>query len=175
MSLHPSVSSYQVLLSSQDATNSVSNYNNFSVNVLGQLPANMSDFYVKLIASEVGIGTLNTQLDNILSIHVDVGQQSILATNSSASSNFIGLHQAHSDTQTRNVVSGNPALRCSKPQLSQINVQVRNAWNGDLAIPIGANGTYGVIDRVVLMLEFIPIDYLRIAPEIQTYKPMPIR
>lgn len=173
MSIPPSVSSFQVILSSNDAIATQSNYSNFTVNVAGHLPMDTCEFYVRLVASEVSILPDTTHLKDLLSIHADIGQKSILATNARLSSNFLGLHKPSNSqgSSTHNNVDHNPFLRCSKPKLGQVNIQVKNAYDGQIALPLSSDGnTAGAITKVVLVLEFIPIEYMRIAREGQSYK-----
>ena len=170
MTTPPSVSTYQVVISSNDSITG-NDGNNFTVSVAGHLPMDTCEFYVRLIASEVEVSpdVADTHLKNILTIHADIGQQSILATNPRVSSNFLGLH--HTTNNEYNTIEHNPFLRCSKPKLGQVNIQIRDAFNGALAVPVSEDGnTFGGIRKVVLVLEFIPIEYMRIAREGQTYK-----
>jgi len=167
MSVHSSVSSYQVIISSEDDITSSPNKNNFTVNIAEQLPFHLSEFYVRLIATEVVVGTAGTTLTDVLTIHANIGQQSITASNRRLSSNFSGIHQA-------SVAHTNPYIRVSRPQLGQVNVQVRNLIDGNLAVPTGTNPVVGVIGKVGLAMELIPIDYLRSGNEIASYNPLSI-
>ena len=166
MAVPSTAQSFQVLISSAD---SIGNKNDFRVNILGDLNVNQ-EYYVRLLAADVecvttsGGAATSGQFRHNLTVHANFGQQSVLSSNAQNRSNFLGLFSRTKPAIGHSNISAQPYIRCSRPNLGEVNVQIRDAITGDLAEP-----STGSIEEVTLLVEFIPINYNRVRADIEGY------
>ena len=172
MAVPSTAQSFQVLISSADSKVS-GNKNDFRVNILGDLNVNQ-EYYVRLLAADIQCvnETGNTplasgQFRHNLTVHANFGQQSVLSSNAQNRSNFLGLFSRTEPAIGHSNISAQPYIRCSRPNLGEVNVQIRDAKTGALAGP--SPPTTGSIGGVTLLVEFIPINYNRVRADIEGY------
>jgi hypothetical protein len=167
MAVPSTAQSFQVLISSADSIGG--NKNDFRVNILGDLNVNQ-EYYVRLLAADIqcvntaGNTASSGQFDHNLTVHANFGQQSVLSSNAQNRSNFLGLFSRTKPAIGHSNISAQPYIRCSRPNLGEVNVQIRDAKTGDLAAPFS-----GSIGGVTLLVEFIPINYNRVRADIEGY------
>jgi len=169
MAVPSTAQSFQVLISSADRIGG--NKNDFRVNILGDLNVNQ-EYYVRLLAADIQCvnETGNTplasgQFRHNLTVHANFGQQSVLSSNAQNRSNFLGLFSRTKPAIGHSNISAQPYIRCSRPNLGEVNVQIRDANTGAPAAP--SLGTK--IGGVTLLVEFIPINYNRVRADIEGY------
>ena len=169
MAVPSTAQSFQVLISSEDSKVS-GNKNDFRVNILGDLNVNQ-EYYVRLLAADIQCvndlgGTFGSgQFRDNLTVHANFGQQSVLSSNAQNRSNFLGLYSKTKPEIGHSNISAQPYIRCSRPNLGEVNVQIRDANTGAPAAP--TTGTS--IGGVTLLVEFIPINYNRVRADIEGY------
>ena len=170
MAVPSTAQSFQVLISSEDSKVSGGNKNDFRVNILGDLNVNQ-EYYVRLLAADIQCvnETGNTplasgQFRHNLTVHANFGQQSVLSSNAQNRSNFLGLFSRTKPAIGHSNISAQPYIRCSRPNLGEVNVQIRDAKTGAPAAPAS-----GSINGVTLLVEFIPINYNRVRADIEGY------
>jgi len=167
MAVPSTAQSFQVLISSADSIGG--NKNDFRVNILGDLNVNQ-EYYVRLLAADVECVTdvpapaTSGQFDHNLTVHANFGQQSVLSSNAQNRSNFLGLFSRTKPAIGHSNISAQPYIRCSRPNLGEVNVQIRDAKTGAPAAPAS-----GSIEGVTLLVEFIPINYNRVRADIEGY------
>ena len=171
MAVPSTAQSFQVLISSADSIGG--NKNDFRVNILGDLNVNQ-EYYVRLLAADIqcvndvtGNTASSGQFDHNLTVHANFGQQSVLSSNAQNRSNFLGLFSRTKPAIGHSNISAQPYIRCSRPNLGEVNVQIRDAKTGALAGP--SPPTTGSIGGVTLLVEFIPINYNRVRADIEGY------
>lgn len=169
MAVPSTAQSFQVLISSEDSIVSGGDKNDFRVNILGDLNVNQ-EYYVRLLAADIQCVNTATppgaatsgQFDHNLTVHANFGQQSVLSSNAQNRSNFLGLFSRTKPAIGHSNISAQPYIRCSRPNLGEVNVQIRDANTGAPAAP-------GSIQGVTLLVEFIPINYNRVRADIEGY------
>ena len=175
MAVPSTAQSFQVLISSEDSIDADEPdavKNDFWVNILGDLNVNQ-EYYVRLLAADiqcvndVGGAASSGQFDHNLTVHANFGQQSVLSSNAQNRSNFLGLFSRTKPAIGHSNISAQPYIRCSRPNLGEVNVQIRDAKTGALAEP--THPSTGSIGGVTLLVEFIPINYNRVRADIEGY------
>ena len=172
MSVPSTASSFQVHISSADrldaSLSGVFSRNDFRVNILGNINTFSQEYYVRLLAADVECNTAAGHMPHMCTIHASFGQQSIMSSNAQNRSNFLGVYAdpkaVVAATGGHGVVEAQPYIRCSRPNLGDVNIQVRDAKTGLFATP-----SQGVINEVSLLVEFIPIDFSRVRTDIEGY------
>ena len=160
MTTYPSVESISVVLSSADKVSGSGT--DFLVNLKGRLPPQVKEYYVRMSAMTLHLSDSSADIIDLISVHVSslgippsIVSNAVLAPDFLSTFNF-GSHRGFSTS---------PWLRCSNPNIGQVNVKLRKVSTGALATP-----STGTIDTVCLALEFVPITYSKIAREKESYK-----
>ena len=168
MAVPSTAQSFQVLISSADSIVSGGVKSDFRVNILGDLNVNQ-EYYVRLLAADVECSSSSGSIKHSCTVHANFGQQSVMSSNAQNRSNFLGVYAdptigLSNQKTSGSVISAQPYIRCSRPNLGEVNVQIRDAITGDLAEP-----STGSIEEVTLLVEFIPINYNRVRADIEGY------
>ena len=164
MTTYPAVQSIQVVISSEDKLAGGS-ATNFTVNLQGRLPTNVSEYYVKLLDVNINANdTIATYITDLVSVHVSLGQPAAITSNSLLARDLVGCYNHHSKATSTSTV------RVSNPELSQVSVRFRNAKDGGALVARKTDGSAEQITSTVLYLELVPITYDLIAHEQVGYK-----
>jgi len=166
MAVPSTAQSFQVLISSADSIVSggaTDHKNDFRVNILGDLNVNQ-EYYVRLLAADANVSINSGQFEHNLTVHANFGQQSVMSSNAQNRSNFLGLISRTKPAIGHSNIWAQPYIRCSRPNLGEVNVQIRDADTGALAEPES-----GYLDEVTLLVEFIPINYNRVRADQEGY------
>ena len=173
MAIPSTAQSFQVLISSEDSVQGAKN--DFRVNILGDLNVDQ-EYYVRLLAADIRCATDGARMVNMCTIHANFGQQSVMSSNAQNRTNFLGVYadprgvtSASSGSGGHGRVEAQPYIRCSRPNLGEVNVQIREATTGALAVPGKQAGSGGDIESVSLLVEFIPINYNRVRADHEGY------
>jgi len=160
MTTFPSVESICIVLSSADKVSG--SPTDFLINLKGRLPPQVKEYYVRMSAMTVGISDSSADIIDLISVHVSsLGIPQTIVSNANLASDMLGTF----NFGTKRSFSNSPWLRCSNPNIGQVNVKLRKVSTGALATP-----TTGTIDTVCLAMEFVPITYSKIAREKESYK-----
>jgi len=164
MTTYPAVQSIQVVISSEDKLAGGS-ATNFTVNLQGRLPTNVSEYYVKLLDVNINANdTIATYITDLVSVHVSLGQPAAITSNSLLARDLVGCYNHHSKATSTSTV------RVSNPELSQVYVRLRNASDGTHVVVEDSGNNILAITGTVLYLELVPITYDLIAREQVGYK-----
>ena len=171
MAIPSTAQSFQVLISSNDRVNGTPAMNDYWVNILGDVNVDQ-EYYVRLLAADIECSVnsgVQGRMHRICTIHANFGQQSILSSNAQNRSNFLGvyvdgLYQSGTNGG-HGVVEAQPYIRCSRPNLGEVNIQIRNPKTGELALPSPGSS----IENSTFLVEFIPINYNRVRADLEGY------
>ena len=168
MAIPSTAQSFQVLISSQDKVSGGGN--DYRVNILGQINVDQ-EYYVRLLAADIVSLTSDSTntLHHTCTIHANFGQQSVMSSNAQNRTNFLGVYVDQKIRSGTNGGHGNvfaqPYIRCSRPNLGEVNVQIRDGETGELALSSAGNS----ILQSSFVVEFIPINYNRVLEDQEGY------
>ena len=146
--------------------------NDYMVNILGQINVDQ-EYYVRLLAADIEIskpGGVSGIFHHMCTIHANFGQQNTtLSTNLQNRTNFLGVYCDQKIQSSTNAGHGKvfaqPYIRCSRPNLGEVNVQIRDGETGELALSSAGNS----ILQSSFVVEFIPINYNRVLADQEGY------
>ena len=164
MTTYPAVQSIQVILSSEDASPAPT-LTDFEVSLHGQLPQEYSEYYCRMLAMEVRLSNPAALIREMVSVHMDIGQPDAICSNPNLRARHLGTF---SDYQQSGTVFAQPYVRISRPDLSRLSVQLRNAATGSRTLTPTIDGV--IWESTTIVLELVPITYDLIAREQVGYK-----